>query len=99
MPPSACLRAASERDPAAQDAANVYLHHKGFQALQAHRLANGNTLVGMADPGEVVEVDASASKWKMWSTALENVAARTALVQDYVEKRENSTSHMDTPRY
>ncbi|OQV19061.1 Adenylate kinase 9 [Hypsibius exemplaris] len=36
----------------------------------------------------LVEIDASASKWKMWDTALEVVANRTVLVQDYVERRE-----------
>ncbi|AKJ30917.1 serine acetyltransferase [Caldimonas brevitalea] len=34
------LVAASDRDPAAHGVANVFLHHKGFQALQAYRLAH-----------------------------------------------------------
>nr|WP_322114265.1 serine O-acetyltransferase [Aquabacterium sp. A7-Y] len=34
------LGAASERDPAARGIANVFLNHKGFQALQAYRLSH-----------------------------------------------------------
>jgi serine O-acetyltransferase len=34
------MRAALERDPAAHDRLNVFLNQKGFQALQAHRLAH-----------------------------------------------------------
>jgi serine O-acetyltransferase len=34
------LAAASERDPASHGIANVFLNHKGFQALQAHRLSH-----------------------------------------------------------
>ncbi|HEX6704629.1 MAG TPA: serine O-acetyltransferase [Albitalea sp.] len=34
------MRAALERDPAAHDRLNVFLNQKGFQALQAHRIAH-----------------------------------------------------------
>lgn len=34
------MQAALERDPAAHDRLNVFLNQKGFQALQAHRLAH-----------------------------------------------------------
>jgi spore coat protein CotF len=36
----------------------------------------------------LIEVDASASKWKMWYTALEVIENRNSLTQDYVERRE-----------
>jgi hypothetical protein len=65
---------------------------------QAHRLPNGNTLVGMADPGEVVEVDQAGKvvrsiagakdNLKMgWCSGTELLPGGGLLISDYTGKR------------
>lgn len=38
----------------------------------------------------LIELDATSSKWMLWYKGVELVAHRTVLVQDYVERREKS---------
>ncbi|GAU89148.1 hypothetical protein RvY_01732 [Ramazzottius varieornatus] len=38
------------------------------------------------------QIDTTASKWKMWFTALEIIAQRTVDIQGYVDKREKQTA-------
>ena len=65
---------------------------------QAHRLPNGNTRVGMADPGEVVEVDKSGKvvrsiaggqgRLKMsWCSGTQELPGGGLLISDYTGKR------------
>jgi len=70
-------------------------HRAPYQAL---RLANGNTLVGMADPGEVAEVDRSGKILRSiggdhmdirlgWVTGIEPTPDGGLLVADYLGRR------------
>ena len=70
-------------------------HRAPYQAL---RLANGNTLVGMADPGEVAEVDHSGKILRSiggehmdirlgWVTGIEPTQDGGLLIADYLGRR------------
>ena len=65
---------------------------------QAHRLANGNTLVGLADPGELVEVNPAGKivrsiagakdNLKMgWCSGTQLLPGGNVLISDYSGKR------------